>query len=465
MTAATDVQFKIVPDSESALISQNRPSNQHEEGMQSVFIKNVTSSKLRHTALQFYGLPSVPAQDATVKWIQNHTSHVNEKSFVFLQVAEKCIGFQKFNSLPVNFKITVTASAYLKLLQFFGAKNDVFSEWKRIEKKMSLMLESMKSCSSEIKMVSPQQQQEQGKSGGEEQHSSFNFLGDGMCKLRKVIERYDDQHDLSLFVCAKSSSNSLPFICLTYSKASSDNDDDSAENQKETTNLPEGSIQIFSETMRYLATDGIPFYLKQLFLMPAAANNKVLGGEYFTEQQQQQLYHTPPPPPAAVVVENNVPFLQDPFESVVQQVTNAPTTLDQLCQDLFESDDDDDYNEKNTKKQNNENHFSDLHQYVQPLPPLISPLTPTQDEEESLHPPPLPYYKMPPLFTSVLGGSIPTPAATSSSSFNKKMQCHGNSSNNSKKPYNRNNKKEGKKVEEKNKMSSSIKSVYRNRAQ
>ena len=72
---------------------------------------------------------------------------------------------------------------------------------------------------------------------------------------------------------------------------------------------------------------------------------------------------------------------------------------------------------------------------------------------------------MPPLFTSVLGGSIPTPAATSSSSFNKKMQCHGNSSNNSKKPYDRNNKKEGKKVGEKNKMSSSIKSVSRNRAQ
>ena len=152
MAAPAEVSIEIIPDFEaSAHIYQSRPSNLKEEGIQGIFVPDIMLANQARNSLEFYGLPTVPAEDVTVNWIRKNSGFTENRGFVFLQVAKKCSDFQKFDSLSSNSKITVTASAYLKLLQFFSVKNDPRSEWMRIEKKMAQLLKAT-SSSTEIPM-------------------------------------------------------------------------------------------------------------------------------------------------------------------------------------------------------------------------------------------------------------------------------------------------------------------------
>lgn len=413
MTAVPDVEFKIQPCAD-ALIAQSRPSNQLCEGMQAVFVRDIL--EVNKTGLQFYGLPHplAAAKNTTINWIKQNSSHRAEKAFVFLQVTDKCVGFKKYDKLPPNYKLALPASAYLKLLQFFGEKSDLFSEWKRVEKKMASQLNSMKLQNTEIRM---------GK--------SLVFVGNGECKFKKAIENFDD-HDLSIFVCAKSTSANDPVIFLTYARR-----EDAEGNATTITNfelppLPEDSIQLHPETLHYLAQEGVPFFSNQLLNSTGSTNNPKRG--YFT---QAVPISTPPLQPTFQI---NVPFHQDQLDNIVQMTigsSETPTTAkatatqSDLYKDIFGSSDDEDDKRKNKKLPPQPAAKTDNSVFLKT--PLPSPLSPLPDDTAA----PLPYYKMPDIFNSILG-TTHTPAAALKKQMGKSMKNNSDGQNHSsKKPYDR----------------------------
>jgi hypothetical protein len=260
---AADTEFNIQPDPE-ALISQSRLSNQNNEGLLAVFVRDIAGAN--KTGLQFYGLPhslvtsksaatATHSPHATIHWVRKNASHSNAKSFVFMQTTDKGVGFQRFENLQENMQIAVPASAYLKLLQFFGVKADLFSEWKRLEKKIAVTVDAMKSQDTEVRI---------GK--------SLAFLGNGTCKFKKTLEHFD-KHDLCLFVCANSKTapggSKEPSIFLTYAVRKDEMTAAGEEAAKTASSmllppLPKGSIRIFPETMHYLAEEGVSFFTEQL---------------------------------------------------------------------------------------------------------------------------------------------------------------------------------------------------------
>jgi hypothetical protein len=105
---AADAEFNIQPDPE-ALISQSRLSNQNNEGLLAVFVRDIAGAN--KTGLQFYGLPhslvtsksaatataaaaaakgsATHSPHATIHWVRKNASHSNAKSFVFMQTTDK----------------------------------------------------------------------------------------------------------------------------------------------------------------------------------------------------------------------------------------------------------------------------------------------------------------------------------------------------------------------------------------
>ena len=117
---ATDCEFKIHPNPEAILI-HHLPSNQQSPGLQCLFVKNAFSPDVNKKSLHLYGLTHPLSQDPSVKWLKKNKKCVEEViAFAFLQGAEKCMPFKSLDKLSFNSKITVPATAYLKLLQFFG---------------------------------------------------------------------------------------------------------------------------------------------------------------------------------------------------------------------------------------------------------------------------------------------------------------------------------------------------------
>ena len=275
---AADAEFNIQPDPE-ALISQSRLSDQNNEGLLAVFVRDIGTGANK-TGLQFYGLPhslvtsksaatataaaaaaaakgsANHSPHATIHWVRKNASHSNAKSFVFMQTTDKGVGFRRFENLQENMQIAVPASAYLKLLQFFGVKADLFSEWKRLEKKIAVTVDAMKSQDTEVRI---------GK--------SLAFLGNGTCKFKKTLEHFD-KHDLCLFVCANSKTapggSKEPSIFLTYAVRKDEMTAAAGEEAAKTASsmllppLPKESIRIFPETMHYLAEEGVSFFTEQL---------------------------------------------------------------------------------------------------------------------------------------------------------------------------------------------------------
>ena len=197
----SDYEFKSQPCDE-AILCQSLPSDQNSRGMQCVFVKDAFSSNVQIQGTQLYGLMCPIEQDASIQWIKNNQlqSKSNVKSFAFLQLAEKCLPFKKFEKLANTSKIVIPGTAYLKLLQFFGVKNDPFSEWNRVTKKLLQQLETMKTHSQELRIS-----------------KSLKFVGNGICKYKNFLESFNDDIELCLCLSVKSKSTDFcPVIFLTY---------------------------------------------------------------------------------------------------------------------------------------------------------------------------------------------------------------------------------------------------------
>jgi hypothetical protein len=471
MTA--DTEFNIQPDPE-ALISQSRLSDQNNEGLLAVFVRDIAGAN--KTGLQFYGLPhplmtsksaatatataaaegsAAHSPNATIHWVRKNASHSNAKSFVFMQTTDRGVGFQRFENLQVNTHIAVPASAYLKLLQFFGVKADLYSEWKRLEKKIAVTVDAMKSQNTEVRI---------GK--------SLAFIGNGTCKFTKKLEQFD-KHDLCLFVCANSKTapggSKETSIFLTYAVRKDEMTAAGEEAAKTASSmllpsLPKESIRIFPETMHYLAEEGVSFFTEQLghgngngngnnnnngnsnsnvngnsnnnnngngnsngngntekerFSSSTTATAKAGAPStqrgYFTVSKNvtPSLSHTPTDPtmtmepakePAPLHI--NIPFNQAQLNNLLQNVSTeselgpAPTpqpppskAVDDLFKSIFGSDDDDEDTNDNQKR------------LLTTAPAVSHDVNNSDYCSQSSHPPILHYYKVP--------NSCATTAATS----------------------------------------------------
>ena len=159
------------------------PSSSTSCGMQSLVIQDTANyeEKLCRESYQHYGVPCPATKDPTVKWLKPN------KSVVFMQAAGKAMPFVSFEKSMTDNRLILTTAAYIRLLNFFGGQHE--SEWTRLEKKMRLQLDSMKTNTLPINLV-----------------STLSFVGPGCSQYTKIIQKQEGWN-LMLNVFGKSSWN------------------------------------------------------------------------------------------------------------------------------------------------------------------------------------------------------------------------------------------------------------------
>ena len=160
--------FENDPDYHSIIIL-SLPSNSLSAGLQSFIIPDTTAFELEHCkeAYRHYGIPCPPSREATVSWLRPN------KSVVFLQTAEKGLPFKVFDKAEINGRIIITTPAYINLLEFFVGQPE--SEWCRVEKKIRLQLEAMRTSIQPIAWG-----------------VNLKFVGPGSCTFTKILNVQKD---------------------------------------------------------------------------------------------------------------------------------------------------------------------------------------------------------------------------------------------------------------------------------
>ena len=181
----------------SSVLIHSQASSEHAVGLQALLVKDIEAydATLCTESYRKLGLQCPPLRDPTVQWLKQMQPGNN--GFVYLQTADKAMPFLPFDKTVSPNRLVLTTKAYLKLLGMFTAPRQQESEWARMEKKIRVALEVMRSNTKPID-VGP----------------FLSFVSHGSSTAYQIIEKYTDWN-LTLMVYGESQWSSDTPLKLT----------------------------------------------------------------------------------------------------------------------------------------------------------------------------------------------------------------------------------------------------------
>ena len=181
----SDTSFVNRPIPSSVLI-HGLASSGHATGLQGLIVKDIEAydATLCTESYRKLGLFCPPLRDPTVQWLKQVQPGNN--GFVYLQTAEKAMPFLSFDKTVSPNRLILTTKAYIRLLGMFTAPRQQESEWTRLEKKIRVSMNVMRTNTKPID-VGP----------------FLSFVSHGSSTYYQTIEKYNDWN-LTLVVYGES---------------------------------------------------------------------------------------------------------------------------------------------------------------------------------------------------------------------------------------------------------------------
>ena len=159
----------------SSVLIHSLASSGHATGLQALIVKDIEAydATLCTESYRKLGLQCPPLRDLTVQWLKQIQPSNN--GFVYLQTADKAMPFIPFDKTSSPRRLVLTTKAYIKLLGMFAAPRQQECEWTRMEKKIRINMEIMRSNTKPIN-VGP----------------FLSFVSHGSSTYYHTIEKYTD---------------------------------------------------------------------------------------------------------------------------------------------------------------------------------------------------------------------------------------------------------------------------------